>query len=283
MKRILCLIAFLFLFQIQVMAETVWTTESGIQKVNTIGQAILSKNSLPTEVKFTVDQSEEVNAYANDVNEIHVYTGLLNVVENDSELAGVIAHEVGHIVNNHVAKQSIANAIVSTIIYRANISNYAKLGATAANNVAMQKVSRQDEYEADITGVDLMIKAGYNPLAMISFLYKISGKYNDFLSDHPSGDKRTMYLYDYLTYTYPDKVKSNYSTKSYQQFMAYATPIVEKRNSNPRQLASFNKKQEKLKNKRMKKLAKYKTQGAVTGWDTSYALLKAFATGQAAQ
>lgn len=276
MKKILCLIAFLFMLQIQAFAATVWTSESGVQKVNTIGQSLLSKNSLPTAVSFAVDNSEEVNAYANGENEIHVYTGLLNVVENDSELAGVIAHEIGHIINNHVAKQSIANAVTSTIISVANVNEYAKLGAAAANNVAMQKVSRKDEYEADITGVDLMINAGYNPLAMISFLYKISGKYNDFLSDHPSGDKRTMYLYDYLTYTYPEKVKSNYSTNSYKQFMAYATPIVEKRNSNPRKLASFKKKQEKLKNKRMKKLAKYKNQGATTGWDASYALLRAF-------
>ena len=276
MKRILSLLLFLFLFQLQSMAEVDWTSNSSLQRVNTIGQNLLSKNSLPTQVKFTVDNKDEVNAFANGQNEIHVYTGLLKVVENDSELAGVIAHEVGHIVNSHVAKQTIANAVTSTIISVANVSEYAKLGAAAANNVAMKKMSRKEEYEADITGVDLMIKAGYNPLAMISFLYKIGGNYLDVLSDHPSGDKRTMYLYDYLTYTYPDKVKSTYSTNAYKQFMAYATPIVEKRNSNPRKLASFNKKQEKLKKKRMKKLAKYKNQGATTGWDASYALLNSF-------
>lgn len=283
MKKFLCLILFLFLFQIQAMAESVWTSNANIQRVNTIGQSLLSKNNLPTQVTFTVDEAEEINAYANGENEIHVYTGLLNVVENDSELAGVVAHEVGHIVNSHVAKQTIVNTITSNIIYAANISNYAKLGAAAANNLAMKKVSRKDEYEADVTGVDLMINAGYNPLAMISFLYKISGKYNDILSDHPSGDKRTMYLYDYLTYTYPDKVKSNYSTKSYNQFMAYAKPIVEKRNSSKRQLAAFNKKQEKLKKQRMKKLAKYQNQGAMTGWDASYALLRTFASGSSGQ
>ena len=276
MKKNLLLITFLFLFQLQSFAATDWTASSSLQRVNTIGQNLLSKNSLPTQVKFTVDNQDEVNAYANGENEIHVYTGLLKVAENDSELAGVIAHEVGHIVNSHVAKQTITNAVTSTIISVANVNQYAKLGAAAANNVAMKKMSRKEEYEADITGVDLMIKAGYNPLAMISFLYKIGGNYVDVLSDHPSGDKRTMYLYDYLTYTYPDKVKSNYSTDAYKQFMAYATPIVEKRNSSPRKLASFNKKQEKLKKKRMKKLAKYKTQGAQTGWDASYTLLNSF-------
>jgi len=276
MKKIVFLIFFLFLFQINVNAETVWTSTTNVQRVNNIGQTLLSKNSLPTQVTFTVDESEDVNAYANGENEIHVYTGLLNVVENDSELAGVIAHEVGHIVNSHVAKQSVANAITSTIISVANVNTYAKLGAAAANNVAMKKVSRKDEYEADITGVDLMTHAGYNPLAMVSFLYKIGGKYQDFLSDHPSGDKRTMYLYDYISYTYPEKLKLGYNTQAYAQFMQYATPIVEKRNSSPRKLASFNKKQEKLKKKRAKKLAKYKNANPINGWDASYVLLKAF-------
>ena len=276
MKKILGLILVLFLCQLNVFAATAQTVNTNSQKVSTIGKNLLSKNSLPTQVTFVVDESDEVNAYANGENEIHVYTGLLKVVENDSEIAGVIAHEVGHIVNSHVAKQSITNAITAGVINAANVNEYAKLGAAAAQNAAMKKMSRKEEYEADITGVDLMIKAGYNPLAMISFLYKIGGNYIDILSDHPSGDKRTMYLYDYLTYTYPDKVKGTYSTDAYKQFMAYATPIVEKRNANPRKLASFNKKQEKLKNKRMKKLAKYKTQGATTGWDASYSLLNSF-------
>ena len=85
-----------------------------------------------------------------------------------------------------------------------------------ANNLTMLKMSRTEEYEADITGVDLMTKAGYNPLAMVSVLYKIGGCYKDFTSTHPSGDKRTMYIYDYITYTYPDKAKLGYTTDSYK-------------------------------------------------------------------
>ena len=57
---------------------------------------------------------------------------------------------------------------------------------------------RTEEYEADITGVDLINNAGYNPLAMVSVLYKIGGNYVDIIQDHPSGDKRTMYLYNYI-------------------------------------------------------------------------------------
>lgn len=88
---------------------------------------------------------------------------MLKFVQNDAELAGVIAHEIGHIVNNHVAKQNVLGTITATAIYNANMDSRLKAGANAANNLTMLKMSRTEEYEADVTGVDLMTKAGYNP------------------------------------------------------------------------------------------------------------------------
>lgn len=253
---------------------TQWTTENGLQRVEKIGKALLSKNNLPAQVTFKVVETDEVNAYASGENEICVYTGLLKFVEDDAELAGVIAHEIGHIINNHVAKQSIVSTITATAISNANIDSRLKTGAAVAQNLSMKKMSRNDEYEADITGVDLIKNAGYNPLAMVSVLYKISGKYVDFIQTHPSGDKRTMYIYNYITYTYPDNLKLGYSSDSYKQFMEYATPIVTKRNSSEAKVASFNKEQEKLKAKREKKMKKYQNSQQISPWLASYNLLK---------
>lgn len=282
MKKILGLfIAFTFLFILPVNAATTkttttnWNSTNGLVRVEKIGKAILAKNNLPTKIKFKVIETDDINAFASGENELCVYTGLLKFVANDAELAGVIAHEIGHIVNNHVAKQSVVNAMTSTAIANANIDYRLKAGANVANNLSMLKMSRSEEYEADITGVDLMTKAGYNPLAMVSVLYKISGKYVDFMTTHPSGDKRTMYIYDYITYTYPSKAKAGYTTDSYKQFMNYAKPIIDKRNSNKSKLASFNKKQEKLKKKRMAKLEKYKQENNGSAWTSSYGFLKA--------
>ena len=281
MKKLLnILLVILFSFQLSAhgaatTSSTNWTSKSNVARVNTIGKALLAKNNLPTKINFKVIETDEINAFANADKEICVYTGLLKFVNNDSELAGVIAHEIGHIVNNHVAKQNVINTISSTAIYNANIDSRLKLGANAANNLSMLKMSRTEEYEADITGVDLMTKAGYNPLAMVSFLYKISGNYADFTSTHPSGDKRTMYIYDYITYTYPAKAKTGYNTDSYKKFMEYASPIVKERNSNPKKLASFNKKQAKLKQKRLAKLEKYKNAKQTNGWDKSLNVISA--------
>lgn len=268
-------IAFLLGVQLSANAATDWTNKTSVARVNTIGKALLTKNNLPAKIEFKVIETDEINAFANADKQIYVYTGLLKFVNNDAELAGVIAHEIGHILNHHVAKQNVVNTITSTAIYNANIDYRLKAGMNTANNLTMLKMSRNEEYEADITGVDLMTKAGYNPLAMVSVLYKISGCYIDFTSTHPSGDKRTMYIYDYITYTYPDKAKLGYNTDSYNKFMLYAEPIVKKRNSNPKKLAAFNKKQEKLKAKRLAKLEKYKNAKDSNGWDKSFNAIRA--------
>ncbi len=84
-----------------------------------------------------------------------------------------------------------------------------------------------------------------------------------------------MYLYDYITYTYPAKTKAGYTTDSYKKFMAYAGPIVKERNENPKLLAKFNKSQEKLKAKRAAKMEKYKNDKDSNGWDKSFNVIRA--------
>lgn len=280
MKKILNILfvfaaGFLLTISPAMAAQTNWTSKANVERVNRIGKALLVKNNLPTKITFKVIETDDVNAFANADKEIYVYTGLLKFVNNDSELAGVIAHEIGHIVNHHVAKQNVVNAVTSTAIYNVNLDPRLKAGMNTANNLTMLKMSRTEEYEADITGVDLMTKAGYNPLAMVSVLFKIGGSYADFTSTHPSGDKRTMYIYDYITYTYPDKAKLNYDTDSYKKFMLYAKPIVEERNADPKKLAKFKKEQAKLQQKRIAKLEKYKTAKDSNAWDKSFNVLRA--------
>ncbi len=284
MKKIFILFfTAVLMFSLSVFAETAttstdWTNNSGVNRVNTIGKNLLAKNNLPTNITFKVIESDDINAYANGENELCVFTGLLKYVTDDQELAGVIAHEIGHILNSHVAKQSIFNAVSATLINNANINQNIKSVAAIGQNLSMKKMSRNEENEADITAIDLMVKAGYNPLAMVSVLYKISGNYVDILEDHPSGDKRTMYIYNYITYTYPEKEKLGYNSDSYKQFMAYATPIVNERNSNKTKLEKFNKEQAKLKEQRIKKLQKYQNSTNEFGWKASYTLLEALSS-----
>ncbi len=94
---------------------------------------------MPTKIEFKVIETDEVNAFANADKQICVYTGLLKFVDNDAELAGVIAHEIGHIVNNHVAKQNVIGTVTATAIANTNMSLGMRLAANSANNLTMLK------------------------------------------------------------------------------------------------------------------------------------------------
>ena len=239
-------------------------------KINTIGQKILTDNKLPKEVKINVVESETVNAYADTNNNIVIYTGLLNLIEKDEELAGIMSHEIGHIMKSHCYKQTFFNMALDFV--KSKVTNeYASMGTEIASSLASNKVSREHEYDADYTSADLLYKAGYNPLGLISALNKISSNYVDILSDHPSGDKRLMALYDYINYNYPDEVKKGYNTNSYKSFLEYAKPTLEKRNNDSRLNNKYLKTQKKLKEKRSK--AAQKMMRTNDPWAVGYSTL----------
>ena len=247
-----------------------WTNENAETKINTIGQTVLKKNELPKEVKFNIVKSDEVNAYADADNNIVVYTGLLNLVENDEELAGIMSHEIGHIMKSHCYKQTFFN-IALNILNSGIKDEKTAAGAQIVSSLASNKVSREQEYDADYTSADLVYKAGYNPLGLVSALNKISGNYIDILSDHPSGDKRLMALYDYINYNYPDAVKKGFNTTAYKNFLAYAEPTLTQRENNTKVNEKYLKTQEKLKNKRDK--AAKKMMRSKDPWAIGYSTL----------
>ncbi len=249
------IILFLSLFIFGTYAYSAATTDTTETKVNTIGQKILIENKLPKSVSFSVVKSETVNAYADSENKIVVYTGLIKLVEKDDELAGIMAHEIGHIMKSHCYKQTFFNIALNYLTSK--ISNeYAAIGAEVASGLASNKISRVQEYDADYTSADLMYKAGYNPLGLISVLNKISSNYVDLFTDHPSGDKRLMALYDYINYNYPDAIKKGYNTNSYKSFLAYAKPTLDERANNFNLNNKYLSTQKKLKEKRDKEAKK---------------------------
>lgn len=249
---------------------TNWDSASSLRRINTVGANILAKNKLPAKIMFKLSEDETVNAYANINKEIYLQKGLLQYVESDDELAAVISHEVGHIVNAHIQKQGIISALVS--YFTSKVTNEkTKAGVDTVNQLSMLKLSRTDEYESDLTGVDLMIVAGYNPLAMISLYNKILEPSFDFVDSHPSGDKRTMNIYDYLSYNYPSIIKKGYKSVAYSNFLMYAQSTVALRKTNPKVLAKFQKKQAKSKEARIKRAQKIR---GANPWETTYSVLK---------
>lgn len=241
-------------------------------RVPVVGKALLTKNSLPANATFKVVNGSVDNSNVATTNVVYISSADLAYAGNDSEVAAVVANELGHIINGHYAKNKMKNIAKAALTRNLSADN---IITTASNSEFMaNKSSLSDNKEADITGADMMIQAGYNPLAMVVVITKMPGSTLETLAGKPANSERAMNVFDYLTYNYPSKVKAGYGCNEYRAFLTYANQIVADRNSNSKKLAKFNKEQEKAKKERAKNIAKYKATGGLSGWDASYTILK---------
>ena len=266
MKKSLFLTLALLIFALPAFSAE-WSAKD---RVPTIGEKILKDNGLPIGTTFKVVETVADNSNVANTNTLEISTQDLQYAGNDNEVAAVISHELGYIINGKAAKDKFRTmakaAITSSLQENSSIAN-----AVNSEYVA-SKASENDTKDADITGVDLMIKSGYNPLALVVVITKEPGSFMEILTGKPSNSKRAMNLFDYLTYNYPTKVQAGYGCQEYRNFLSYANPIVEKRNANAKKLAKFNAEQKKNKELRAKKVAQYKSTG-LSGWDASYIIL----------
>ena len=152
--------------------------------------------------EVNVIRSDDINAWCMPGGKIVVYTGLVNKLQlSDDEIAMILGHEMAHALREHareqIAKQTATGAGISIV---SAIFGLGELGNTVANagaQLLVLKFSRNDETEADLVGLEMAARAGYNPQASISLWKKMmandAGK-GGFLSTHPSGQDRIKRL-----------------------------------------------------------------------------------------
>lgn len=142
-----------------------------------IGQRLARASATPTaDFRFTVLDSPIVNAMALPGGYIYVTRGLLVLADNEAELAGVMAHEIGHVTGRHTSQRisraavgDLLAGVVGAVVGVPGVGDIAQLGAGAY----LQSFSRDQESEADQLGMANMAQAGYDPHAMASFLDKL--------------------------------------------------------------------------------------------------------------
>src|SRR5574344_1364284 len=248
------------------------TTYVPANRVSVVGTQILTKNSLPS-VTFKLTDTDVSNADIATTNVLYLLKSDFNYAGNDNEVAAIIADELGAVINSSATKTKAFSNVTSAIAGNVSSTNLQN-AALVANSLSNSNMSTKQAMNADVTGVDLMVKASYNPLAMIVVLGKKDGSLAETLTGQPSNFKRTMNINDYIAYNYPSKIKAGYNCKEYNNFAAYIQPTIVERNSNSKKLAKFKKDQAKLKKQRAKELSKYKATGGMTGWDASYSIVK---------
>jgi len=125
---------------------------------------------------FAIVDSDIVNAFATPGGYLFFYTGLLKTVDNESELAAVVAHEVSHVVARHSVKRLQAAMGVSLLEQLAlgGSSDALKAAVNIGVGLSFASYSRTDENEADNYGIQYMTKAGYNPEGAVSMFEKLA-------------------------------------------------------------------------------------------------------------
>ncbi|MCI4411934.1 MAG: M48 family metallopeptidase [Thiotrichales bacterium] len=158
--------------------------------------------------EVTLFESDEVNAFALPGGKIGVYTGILKVANNQDRLAAVIGHEIAHVLAHHANERAsaatLANIGVVAIGLATNRNQNSQL-AIAALGLGVQygiimPYSRTHETEADLLGLDIMAKAGYDPREAPKLWQAMKADKKEsipeWLSTHPSDDSRIAALQD---------------------------------------------------------------------------------------
>jgi len=150
---------------------------------------------------FTLLNYKEVNAFALPGGPTFVFTGLIKASDTEAELAGVLAHEISHVVLRHgTHRASKANIIerpavlIGVLNSLTLLGRLVNLGLGLGLNGIFLKNSREDESEADALGTYIMSEAGYDPVALARFFDKLEAQGGpgvpEFLSDHPNPGNR---------------------------------------------------------------------------------------------
>lgn len=172
------------------------------QYIDAIGEKIVKSSDAsktPYQFEFHVlADPNQVNAFAMPGGQIFITVGLLKRLEDENQVAGVLGHEIGHVVARHSAQQMAKQDLTQGLAGAAGVvggdMNSAQYAQMIGNMVNM-KYGREDELESDELGVRFMVKSGYDPHALIrvmEILDEASGGQSppEFQSTHPSPENR---------------------------------------------------------------------------------------------
>lgn len=190
-----------------------------VNYVNDIGQKIVSTlPPQPFSYHFYVIKEDTYNAFATPAGHIFIYSGLLEAMDNEEELACILAHEISHVMCRHISQKieraekaniaTLAGVVAGVLLGTAGASaaaNAVTLGSVAAGQSYALAYGREDERQADQIGLNLLRKAGYNGKGLISTLKKMrnkrwfdSNQIPTYLTTHPASEERMAYIDTWL-------------------------------------------------------------------------------------
>jgi len=170
--------------------------------INRVAQNLVRNSDAKVPFTIKVIDSEEINAMALPGGGLYVNSGLITAADSESEIAGVMAHEIAHVTARHATEQqtkaTIANyAMIPLIFLSGGIASAIYNASSFLIPMQFLRFSRKAETEADYLGLQYMYKTGYDPTGFVSFFEKLQsgkkkkkGKLATAFSTHPPTHKR---------------------------------------------------------------------------------------------
>jgi predicted Zn-dependent protease len=196
--------------------------------VNRIGQNIVRNSDAQVPFTIKVIDSDEINAFALPGGFFFVNSGLILAADNESELAGVMAHEIAHVAACHAVRGAtrgqLANLAAIPLIFVGGGIGYAVSGIAGIGlPVAFLKFSRAFEAQADYLGVEYLYKSGYDPQAFVQFFEKIEamekkkpGLLDKTFENHPPTPDRIEKTQEEIGRILPDRNQYLVDTSEFQ-------------------------------------------------------------------
>jgi predicted Zn-dependent protease len=183
-----------------------------------VGESVAERTGY--EFRFAVlDDRQTVNAFALPGGPVFITRALLEQLENEGQLAGVLSHEIGHVIGRHSAEQISRSQLIGGLAAAVGVaaSDEADQGRRAAalaamvGQLAQMRYGRGDELQSDSLGVVIMSEAGYDPRALIvvmDILARASGGAGgpEFLQTHPNPGNRQAWIQRAIDAEFPDGV-----------------------------------------------------------------------------
>jgi len=193
--------------------------------IDQVGERLVSQSAAAnTEYRFEFNllaDDETINAFALPGGPIFITAGLMKRLQSEGELAGVLGHEIGHVVARHsaehIAKAQLTEGLTGAAVIAAYDPDNPASGEQAAAVAAMigqavnMRYGREDELESDRLGVRFMAEAGYDPRALIRVMEVLreassGAQQPEFFSTHPNPDRRIEQIQAAIDQQFPDGV-----------------------------------------------------------------------------